>query len=177
MISIKSLCKLHLWQVGKALHQKVQTLKTMASGLIEGKTVWFQKEVQLSAKDKGCHLLDDEILAKLPEIASMKVGTAHIFIKHTTASLIMCENWDKEVRADMKMIMDKIVPESWNYTHSYEGPDDMPGHGKCALMGSSVTVPITNGKFNTGTWQGLWLCEHRYSGGPRKVVITANGCQ
>ncbi|KAF6029374.1 hypothetical protein EB796_012312 [Bugula neritina] len=163
--------------VGCILQCGVTRYSMAAASPIEGKTVWFQKEVTLQQRSKGCHLLDEEILSKLPEISNLKVGTAHIFIKHTTASLILCENWDKEVRTDMTMVMDKIVPEKWNYAHCYEGPDDMPAHAKCALMGTSVTIPITKGKFNTGTWQGLWLCEHRYNGGGRKLVVTINGCQ
>ncbi|XP_067941974.1 uncharacterized protein [Watersipora subatra] len=140
-----------------------------------GRPLYFQKEITLKAQNKGCHLIYEEIKPHLPDLKDLKCGTAHFYIKHTTASLVVCESWDKEVRADMLMVMDKIVPETWQYQHTLEGTDDMPGHAKCALMGSSVTVPITNGKLNLGQWQGLWLCEHRRDGGQRKIVVTIQG--
>ncbi|XP_067942782.1 uncharacterized protein [Watersipora subatra] len=142
-----------------------------------GTFLCFQKEITLKAQEKGCHLINEEIWPHLPDLKPLKCGTAHFYIKHTTASLVVCESWDEKVRADMLMVMDKIVPEKWQYQHDVEGTDDMPGHAKCALMGSSVTVPITNGKLNLGQWQGLWLCEHRREADERKIVVTIQGCQ
>uniref|UniRef100_A0A2C9LID6 Secondary thiamine-phosphate synthase enzyme n=1 Tax=Biomphalaria glabrata TaxID=6526 RepID=A0A2C9LID6_BIOGL len=142
----------------------------------EGVTVWFQRELSLPAKRRGCHYISEEILkACKDELSKIKIGTAHIHIKHTSASLILNENYDPTVLTDMEMVLNRIAPQDWKYQHSLEGPDDMPAHAKAALMGSSVTVPITNGQFNLGTWQGVWLCEHRDSGGSRKLVVTMNG--
>ncbi|PVD30369.1 hypothetical protein C0Q70_09634 [Pomacea canaliculata] len=128
-----------------------------ASMATAGQTAWYQKEVTLSSKKRGCHLVTEEIVKKVPDIEQISVGLAHIHIKHTSASLALNENWDPDVRVDTEMMLNKIVPEGQNYRHSCEGPDDMPAHIKAALIGSSVTIPITDGKFNLGTWQGVWL--------------------
>ncbi|CAG5130194.1 unnamed protein product [Candidula unifasciata] len=142
----------------------------------EGITLWYQREVTIPAKKRGCHYISDDILkACKEELNQIKFGTAHIHIKHTSASIILNENYDPSVLTDMEMVLNKLAPENLNYKHTMEGPDDMPAHVKAALMGSSVTVPITNGKFNMGTWQGVWLCEHRDHGGSRKLVVTING--
>ncbi|XP_005099428.1 UPF0047 protein YjbQ [Aplysia californica] len=147
----------------------------MASGG-EGVTVWYQREVSLSPRRRGCHYISDEILkACSGEMSKIKVGVANIHIKHTSASIILNENFDPTVLTDMEMVLNKLAPENLNYKHTMEGPDDMPAHVKAALMGSSLSVPITNGKFNLGTWQGVWLCEHRDHGGARKLVVTMNG--
>ncbi|MBI3122802.1 MAG: YjbQ family protein [Ignavibacteriales bacterium] len=137
----------------------------------------IQKEITLKSKPRGFHLISNEILSQLPELKSISVGIAHIFIKHTSASLTVNENADPSVRADMETYFDKVVPESDArfYEHTLEGTDDMTSHIKASILGSSVTVPVSNGKFNLGTWQGIYLCEHRNHGGSRKIVITVMG--
>ncbi|MFZ1281286.1 MAG: secondary thiamine-phosphate synthase enzyme YjbQ, partial [Ignavibacteriaceae bacterium] len=112
----------------------------------------------------------------IPEIHQIKIGLAHILLKHTSASITLNENADPDVRTDMKNYFDEIVPENKKYfEHTSEGADDMPAHIKSSLLGNSLTIPITNGKLNLGTWQGIYLCEHRNYGGSRKVIITING--
>lgn len=136
----------------------------------------FQKEISLSEKRRGFHLVTDEILTKFPEIKSIQKGMFQVFIKHTSASLTINENADPTVRTDFESHMNVMVPENTPYyIHTYEGPDDMPAHIKASLMGASVQIPITNGRLNLGTWQGIYLCEHRNYGGSRKLVLTAFG--
>lgn len=136
----------------------------------------FQKEISLSEKRRGFYLVTDEILAKFPEIKSIQTGMFQVFIKHTSASLTINENADPTVRTDFESHMNVMVPENTPYyIHTYEGPDDMPAHIKASLMGASVQIPITNGRLNLGTWQGIYLCEHRNYGGSRKLVLTAFG--
>ena len=136
----------------------------------------LQKEFTLKSKPRGFHLVTDEITSKVPEINKISVGLAHIFIKHTSASLTLNENADPSVRADMESHFNKLAPENApHYIHTMEGPDDMPAHIKASLLGSSVTIPITNGRLNLGTWQGIYLCEHRNHGGSRKIVVTLTG--
>jgi secondary thiamine-phosphate synthase enzyme len=138
--------------------------------------MWFQKEIILKSRNKGFHLITDEILSSIPEIKSIKVGLANFLLKHTSASLTLNENADPDVRTDMKNYFDEIVPENKNYyKHTSEGGDDMPAHIKSSLLGNSITIPISNGKLNLGTWQGIYLCEHRNYGGNRKLLITING--
>lgn len=133
----------------------------------------IQKEITLKPKPRGFHLITNEILNNLPELKDIKNGIANIFIKHTSASLTINENADPTVRTDMETYFNKIVPENANYfEHTFEGSDDMTSHIKATLIGSSLSIPITNGKLNLGTWQGIYLCEHRNYGGPRKIVIT-----
>ena len=137
---------------------------------------FFQKEISLIPKPRGFHLVTDEIEKQIPELAKVSVGIAHIFIKHTSASITLNENADPTVRSDMEMYFNKIVPENASYfQHTLEGTDDMTSHIKSALLGSLATVPVTNGKFNLGTWQGIYLCEHRNYGGSRRIVITVIG--
>ncbi len=137
---------------------------------------WQQKELVLKPKPRGFHLITDEILAGLPEIRRYRIGIAHIFIQHTSAALALNENVEPEVCADLEAHFNQLVPENAaHYTHNYEGPDDMPAHIKAVLIGSSVTIPITNGGLNLGTWQGIYLCEHRNRGGARRLVITLQG--
>jgi secondary thiamine-phosphate synthase enzyme len=137
---------------------------------------WFQKEITLSGKPRGFHLIGDEVLRQMPEIRQYAVGLAHIFMKHTSASLALNESYDPDVRVDMESHFNKLVPENAPYyIHTMEGPDDMPAHIKAVLLGSSVTIPITDGRFNLGTWQGLYLCEHRNRGGSRRLVVTLTG--
>ena len=137
----------------------------------------IQKEITLKSKLRGFHLITSEILTQLPELKSIAVGIVHIFIKHTSASLTVNENADPSVRADMETYFNKVVPESDArfYEHTLEGTDDMTSHIKASIIGSSVTVPVSNGKFNLGTWQGIYLCEHRNHGGSRKIVVTVMG--
>ncbi|MBJ6117687.1 YjbQ family protein [Pontibacter sp. BT310] len=138
--------------------------------------IWYQKEIRLPAVQRGFHLITDLIEAQLPELEDIKVGIAHIFIKHTSASLTINEDADPTVRQDFESHFNQMVPENASYyRHTSEGPDDMPAHLKAALLGSSVTVPITNGKFNLGTWQGIYLCEHRNHASKRWIVVTLNG--
>ncbi len=137
---------------------------------------FFQTEIHLPAYQRGFHLITNEILANFPEIKQIAIGQLQVFIKHTSASLTINENADPTVRTDFESHMNVMVPENASYyIHTYEGPDDMPAHIKASLMGASVQIPITNGKLNLGTWQGIYLCEHRDYGGPRKLVLTAYG--
>lgn len=137
---------------------------------------WVQKEIRLSARERGFHLITDEIMRQVPEIEHFRVGVAHIFIKHTSASLALNENADPTVRQDMERHFKEMVPEDAPYyVHTYEGPDDMPAHIKAVLLGSSLSVPISDGRLNLGTWQGVYLCEHRNRGGSRRLVVTLHG--
>lgn len=137
---------------------------------------WFQKEIRLQGRSRGFHLITDEIRSQLPELQEYEVGLAHIFIQHTSASLALNENADPTVRRDMESHFNEMVPENAPYyVHTTEGPDDMPAHIKAVLLGASVTVPISNGRFNLGTWQGVYLCEHRNRGGSRRLVVTLHG--
>jgi secondary thiamine-phosphate synthase enzyme len=121
-------------------------------------------------------LVTDEIVAQLPELDDFRVGLAHFFIQHTSAALALNENAEPEVRTDMEAHFNQLVPENQSYyTHNYEGPDDMPAHLKAVLIGPAITVPITDGRLNLGTWQGIYLCEHRNRGGARRVVVTLHG--
>jgi secondary thiamine-phosphate synthase enzyme len=146
--------------------------------LIDGKIImsWFQKEIFLQAKSRGFHLITQEIESQIPELRRYKIGLAHVFIQHTSAALALNENADPTVRQDMESHFNRLAPEDAAYfIHTYEGPDDMPAHIKAVLLGSSVTVPISNGRLNLGTWQGIYLCEHRNRGGRRRLVITLTG--
>lgn len=137
---------------------------------------FFQKEIHLSPRSRGFHLVTREILEQLPELSEFSVGMANIFICHTSASLTLNENADPDVRVDFESHFNEYVPENAPYyVHTIEGPDDMPAHIKASLLGSSVTVPVTNGRFNVGTWQGVYLCEHRNHGGSRKLILTIYG--
>lgn len=137
---------------------------------------WFQKEIRMSPKPRGFHKVTREIEEQVPELGSFSIGIAHIFIKHTSASLTINENADPDVRIDMESYFNKIIPENAPYfRHTTEGSEDMPAHIKSVMLGSSLTIPIKNGRLNLGTWQGIYLCEHRNYGGPRSIVITLNG--
>ncbi|MBC6109765.1 secondary thiamine-phosphate synthase enzyme YjbQ [Pedobacter fastidiosus] len=136
----------------------------------------FQQAISLRERRRGFHLITAEILNALPQISEIKIGICQIFIQHTSASLTINENADPTVRADFEMFFNKTVRENDpDYEHDYEGSDDMPAHLKSALLGSSVTIPITNGRLAFGTWQGIYLCEHRNRGGQRSIIITAWG--
>jgi secondary thiamine-phosphate synthase enzyme len=136
----------------------------------------IQKEIIIEQKRRGFHIITDEILRQVPEIRNMSKGTAHIFIQHTSASLTINENADPDVRSDFESHFNKLAPENAPYyVHNSEGSDDMPAHLKSSILGSSVIVPVTDGDFNLGTWQGIYLCEHRNRGGRRRLIITING--
>ncbi len=136
----------------------------------------FQKTLRLSAYSRGFHLITSEVTKALPEIKEIDVGMLQVFIQHTSASLTINENADPTVRSDFESHMNEMIPENASYyQHTYEGPDDMPAHIKASLLGSSVQIPITNGRLNLGTWQGIYLCEHRNYGGSRNLVLTAWG--
>ena len=137
---------------------------------------WFQKEIILNSKERGFHLITNEITSNIEEISNYKIGILHIYIMHTSASLTINENADSSVRADMESHFNKYVPENAPYyKHTYEGSDDMPAHIKSSIIGNSITVPITNGTLNLGTWQGLYLCEHRNLCKKRRLTVTING--
>ena len=134
-----------------------------------------QTEFKLSAKSRGCHLITNEILSNLPRPLP-KVGMLNLFVKHTSCALSINENADPDVRADMEKIMNHIVKENEPYyDHVLEGADDMPAHAKCSLFGVSITIPITDGRLNLGTWQGIYLCEFRNYGEQRKIIATIYG--
>ena len=136
----------------------------------------YQHHMQLRERRRGFHLITSEILQAFPEISRIKVGMCQVFIQHTSASLSINENADPTVRADFEMYFNKAVPENDpDYLHDDEGSDDMPAHLKAAMLGSSVMIPIQNGRLALGIWQGIYLCEHRNFGGPRSLVVSAWG--
>ncbi|MCE7039582.1 secondary thiamine-phosphate synthase enzyme YjbQ [Dyadobacter sp. CY312] len=136
----------------------------------------LQQPIQLRQRRRGFHLITNEILQALPELGSFKTGMCQVFIQHTSASLTINENADPTVRADFEMYFSKSVPENDpEYQHDYEGSDDMPAHLKASILGSSVMIPIRNGRFALGTWQGVYLCEHRDYGGTRNLMVTVWG--
>ncbi len=138
--------------------------------------MWQQTEFRLPPKSRGFHLVTQEVLEQLPDIHSIDCGLVHIFIQHTSASLTINENADPTVRQDLESHFNEFVPErAPYYRHDYEGDDDMPAHIKSCILGSSLTIPITRGQLNLGTWQGIYLCEHRNHGGARTLVATVNG--
>ncbi|MEZ8106837.1 YjbQ family protein [Vibrionales bacterium C3R12] len=138
--------------------------------------MWQQKNISITPKRRGFHLITGEIEQQLLEINELSVGLLHLFIQHTSASLTLNENADPTVRIDMESHFNKFVPErAAYYQHTYEGDDDMPAHIKASLLGSSVTIPISNGKLALGTWQGIVLGEHRDHGGTRRIIATIQG--
>ena len=137
---------------------------------------WFQKEIILAPRPRGFHLVTHEIVQAVPEIGNYSIALAHLFIRHTSASLALNENVDPTVRADMEEAFNRLAPENAPYyRHTSEGPDDMPAHLKAVLLGSSLTIPISGGRLALGTWQGIYLCEHRDHGGRRRVIVTLSG--
>jgi secondary thiamine-phosphate synthase enzyme len=138
--------------------------------------IWIQEEVRLEPRSRGFHLVTREVERAVPRLAEIAVGLAHVFIKHTSASLTINENASSDVRRDFESWFNDAVPEDFSrWTHTVEGPDDMPAHVKASLLGPSVTLPVRDGSFDVGTWQGIYLCEHRNSGGSRRLVVTAFG--
>ena len=138
--------------------------------------MWIQREITLRPRPRGFHLVTDEILAGVPELRELRVGLAHLFIRHTSASLTLNENVSPDVRRDFEAYFNDAVPEDAPYwTHTTEGPDDMPAHIKASVLGPGLTLPVSNGRLALGTWQGVYLCEHRDHGGPRSLVVTLFG--
>lgn len=136
----------------------------------------FQTSITLSSKPRGFHLVTEEILKKLPELKEIKIGIAHIFIQHTSAGLTINENADPSVRRDFETHFNRMVPEDTSlFEHTLEGADDMTSHIKSSILGHSLTIPVKDGRFSLGTWQGIYLCEHRNRGGNRKLMVTVMG--
>ncbi|MCL6416118.1 secondary thiamine-phosphate synthase enzyme YjbQ [Aestuariirhabdus sp. Z084] len=138
--------------------------------------MWLQREISLKPRARGFHLITRELLQQLPELQKIEVGLMHLLIQHTSASLTLNENADPTVRSDFENYFSRAVPENepW-YQHCDEGPDDLPAHIKSSLLGASLTLPIGQGALRLGTWQGIYLCEHRNRGGSRRVVVTLQG--
>ena len=138
--------------------------------------MWLQKELMLKSRPRGFHLITDEVLRELPELRDFKIGMMNIFILHTSASLTINENADPSVRHDFAAYFDRTVPENQTYyQHQDEGSDDLPAHIKSSLLGSSLDIPISAGRLRMGTWQGIYLCEHRNHGGSRRLIVTIQG--
>ena len=138
--------------------------------------MWIQKTITISKKTKGFHLITNEVMGEIIELKKIKKGLLHLFIKHTSASLTINESADPTVRKDFESYFNQMVPENQPYyQHTFEGPDDMPAHLKASILGSTVFIPITNGELVLGTWQGIYLCEHRNHGGSRSLVATLFG--
>ncbi len=138
--------------------------------------MWSQKQIQLKPRSRGFHLITHEIMSQLPELQNITTGMINVFIKHTSASLTINENADPTVRDDFESHFNRFVPENEPYyRHTLEGSDDMPAHIKASILGASLNIPITDGHLNMGTWQGIYLCEHRNHGGGRSLVLTLQG--
>jgi secondary thiamine-phosphate synthase enzyme len=137
---------------------------------------WIQKEFSLRARPRGFHLITREVLENLPELGQIEVGILHLFIQHTSASLTINENADPDVRGDMEHHFNHAVPENAHYyEHTLEGSDDMPAHIKASILGASLSIPVNRGQLRMGTWQGIYLCEHRNHGSSRRIVATLFG--
>jgi secondary thiamine-phosphate synthase enzyme len=138
--------------------------------------VWIQREISLEARPRGFHLVTSEVVEAVPQLSELRVGLATLFMQHTSASLTLNENASPDVRRDFSAWFDRAVPDGAAYfRHTLEGPDDMPAHIKSSLTGSSLLIPVADGELALGTWQGIYLCEHRDSGGSRRLVFTAFG--
>ena len=136
----------------------------------------LQKEITISAKSRGFHSITDQVFSNLPDISNIEAGICQLFIKHTSASITINEDADPTVLLDFESHFNTLVPENQPYyQHTYEGSDDMPAHLKASLLGASLQIPVTNGKLNLGTWQGIYLCEHRNHAGPRRMIVTIWG--
>jgi len=136
---------------------------------------WSQKTIQLPRFERGCHLITSHVLKALDDVSTLKVGLLQVFIQHTSASLSINENADPDVRQDMETALNRLVPENQDFIHTMEGPDDMPAHVKASLFGCSLTIPISQGVLALGTWQGIYLCEHRDRATRRTLVLTIMG--
>jgi secondary thiamine-phosphate synthase enzyme len=137
--------------------------------------IYLQRSLRLAARSRGLHLITAEVVDALPELSQVSAGLLHVFIQHTSASLVINENADPDVPADLARMLDALAPEDFPYRHTCEGPDDMPAHVKAALLGSSVWAPVGEGRLLLGTWQGIYLCEHRNRGGSRGLMLTLQG--
>jgi secondary thiamine-phosphate synthase enzyme len=138
--------------------------------------MWIQREIALAPRPRGFHLITREVVEALPELGDLRVGICQLFLRHTSASLTINENASPDVRADFETWFDTVVPEEFGgWTHTLEGPDDMPAHIKASLLGPSLSLPVSSGRLALGTWQGVYLCEHRDRGGPRSLLATAWG--
>ncbi len=138
--------------------------------------MWIQREVTLRPRPRGFHLITRDVLEGVPELRGLRAGLLHVFIRHTSASLTLNENASPDVRDDFESWFNEAVPEDARYwTHTIEGPDDMPAHIKASLLGPSLTLPVSGGRLAVGTWQGIYLCEHRDHGGSRSMILTLNG--
>jgi secondary thiamine-phosphate synthase enzyme len=138
--------------------------------------MWLQREISLRERPRGFHLVTREVLEAIPELQRLEVGLLHVFIRHTSASLTLNENASPDVREDFEAHFNENVPEDAPYwTHTIEGPDDMPAHIKASLLGPSLSLPVSHGRLAVGTWQGIYLCEHRDHGGPRSLILTLSG--
>jgi secondary thiamine-phosphate synthase enzyme len=138
--------------------------------------MWIQHEITLAPRPRGFHLITREVVEALPELRDLQVGICQLFLRHTSASLTVNENASPDVRADFQTWFDTVVPEDFGgWTHTLEGPDDMPAHIKASLLGPSLSLPVSGGRLALGTWQGVYLCEHRDHGGPRSLLVTAWG--
>jgi secondary thiamine-phosphate synthase enzyme len=136
---------------------------------------WSQREITLKPRPRGVHLVTSEIVEAVPELKDLRIGLAHLFLRHTSASLTVNENASPDVRRDFESWFNAAVPEDFAWTHTLEGSDDMPAHVKASLMGASLSLPIAGGRLALGTWQGVYLCEHRDRGGPRSLLVTLTG--
>ena len=136
---------------------------------------WIQHQLRLTPRRRGFHLITPEVEAALPDLERFRVGILHVFLQHTSASLCLNENADPDVPRDLELAFNEIAREDFPYAHTVEGPDDMPAHVKSAMLGAAVSVPIAAGRLCLGTWQGIYLCEHRDHGGPRRLVLTLQG--
>ena len=136
---------------------------------------WTQRHVQLPPLSRGWHLVTEELISAVPELAETECGMLHVFIQHTSASLSINENADPDVPRDLEASINAIAPEDFPYRHTLEGPDDMPAHVKSSLLGCSLSIPVAGGRLALGTWQGIYLVEHRNRGGGRRVVLTLHG--
>jgi secondary thiamine-phosphate synthase enzyme len=136
---------------------------------------WYQRELRLRPLPRGFHVITGAVVEALPELAELRVGLLHAFVCHTSASLSINENADPDVPRDLAMAVDRIAAENFPYVHTLEGPDDMPAHVKAALVGTSVTIPVRDGRLALGNWQGIYLGEHRDRGGPRRIILTLQG--
>ena len=138
--------------------------------------MWAQQQINLPAFSRGFHIITSYVIDSVPEIKNQSIGMLHLFIKHTSASIAINEGADPDVRTDFETHFNKLVPEnSPDFIHNAEGPDDMPAHIKSAILGSSLSIPITDGKINLGTWQDIYLCEHRNHASGRKLIVTIEG--
>jgi len=138
--------------------------------------VWIQKKITLPARQRGFHLITDEIIQQIPEIKSINIGLCHVFVQHTSASLLINENADPDVRVDMEAYFNRAIPENEPYfKHILEGSDDMPAHIKSVVLGGDLTIPVSKGKLCLGIWQGIYLGEHRDYAGSRNIIVTLNG--